>query len=278
MPPNATPTAASCVDRARYPIDRLGTPGAGALVAQCGAQLADDGACQLPGFVLPAATRTIAAESAAVAHRAHHHAGASTPYLEIPPNDLPDDHPRRTANPFALGAVAWDDIPADHLLHRLYAWDGLRDFLAAVLGETVLFRYADPLGACNIAVMDAGDELEWHFDQTDFVVSIALQAAQEGGDFLYAPRLRSARDECYDQVSALLAGDRSRVRRIPMEPGTLLLFQGRHAIHCVTPVRGTTTRLVALLAYDTKPGTCATPFLQQARYGRVLRPEVEAAR
>jgi hypothetical protein len=29
---------------------------------------------------------------------------------------------------------------------------------------------------------------------------------------------------------------------------------------------------VALLSYDAKPGTCATPLLQQARYGRVQQP------
>jgi len=32
---------------------------------------------------------------------------------------------------------------------------------------------------------------------------------------------------------------------------------------------------VALLAYDTQPGTCATDRLQRVRYGRVLRPQSE---
>ena len=121
-----------------------------------------------------------------------------------------------------------------------------------------------------------GDELEWHFDQTDFVVSLALQNGESGGDFLYAPRIRSGGDERYGDVQRLLAGDASRVRRLPMRPGTLLLFEGRYSIHCVSPVCGATPRLVGLLAYDTKPGTCASPLLQQARYGRVVRPPGEA--
>jgi hypothetical protein len=125
--------------------------------------------------------------------------------------------------------------------------------------------------------MADGDELEWHFDQTDFVVSLALRNPESGGDFLYAPRIRGEGEERYADVARVLAGDTARVRRLPMRPGTLLLFEGRHSIHCVSPVRGATPRLVGLLAYDTRPGTCASPLLQQARYGRVVRPPGEAA-
>jgi hypothetical protein len=48
--------------------------------------------------------------------------------------------------------------------------------------------------------MKDGDQLFWHFDQTDFVVSIALRDAEEGGDFEYAPLIRSHDDERYDAV------------------------------------------------------------------------------
>ncbi len=57
----------------------------------------------------------------------------------------------------------------------------------------------------NLAVMGDGDELQWHFDQTDFVVSLALQDADEGGDFEVAPRIRSGDDERYDDVAACSA-------------------------------------------------------------------------
>jgi len=40
-----------------------------------------------------------------------------------------------------------------------------------------------------------------------------------------------------------------------MEPGTMLLFEGRDSLHRVTPIIGSTPRYVALLAYDTKPAT-----------------------
>jgi hypothetical protein len=53
-----------------------------------------------------------------------------------------------------------------------------------------------------------------------------------------------------------------------MTPGTFLLFKGRHSLHRVSTIEGDTARIVALLAYDTKPGTDSTPELKRNRYGR----------
>ena len=132
-----------------------------------------------------------------------------------------------------------------------------------------MYPYADPLGALNLAVMNAGDELQWHFDQTDFVVSLALQDSDAGGDFEVVPFVRSADDERYDAVARVLAGDRRDVTRLPMTPGTLLVFAGRNSIHRVAPVAGATPRLVALFGYDTKPGTMSSELLKAVRYGRI---------
>jgi hypothetical protein len=273
----AAPDPGAWIDQARYPLDRLAAPEGEALVAECRAQLAATGACELEGFLRAEATALMAREGGALAPSGHRSTGKATPYLELPEAGWPEDHPRRSFNPYRLGAVAYDQFPAESALRRLYEWQPLMAFIGACLGKARLHRYADPLGALNLAVMQGGDELEWHFDQTDFVVSLALQNCQSGGDFLYAPRIRSAADERYGDVARLLAGDTSQLRRLPMRPGTLLLFEGRYSIHCVSEVRGATPRLVGLLAYDTKPGTCASPLLQQARYGRVVRPPGEAS-
>jgi hypothetical protein len=117
--------------------------------------------------------------------------------------------------------------------------------------------------------MGDGDELQWHFDQTDFVVSLALQDADEGGDFEVAPLIRRGDDERYGDVARVLAGDRSALTVQPMTPGTLLVFAGRNSLHRVSPIRGTTPRLVGLFGYDTKPGTTSSELLKEVRYGRV---------
>jgi hypothetical protein len=142
-------------------------------------------------------------------------------------------------------------------------------FVSAVLERAPLFRYADPLGALNLAVMGDSDELQWHYDQTDFVVSLALRDADVGGDFDVAPKLRSEADENYSGVARVLGGAMDAVTRLPMTPGTLLIFAGRHSLHRVSRISGPTERLVALFGYDTAPGTKSTPHLQRKRYGRV---------
>jgi hypothetical protein len=132
-----------------------------------------------------------------------------------------------------------------------------------------LFRYADPIGALNVAVMTEGDELGWHYDQTDFVVSLAIQSSDVGGAFENVAKLRDDGDERYDAVAEILAGGgRERVVTEPMTPGTLMVFEGRRSLHQVTPVKGATPRYVALFGYDTKPDTMSSDLLKQIRYGR----------
>jgi hypothetical protein len=264
----SAPTADDLVDRTQHPVDALASDGGRALVERCRAQLAADGACELPGFLTAAATEQLAREATELAPLAHHSCVEGTVYLDLPDESAPDGHPRRVTGPNAVGAVAYDLFPADSGIRAVYEWPALREFVAACLGVARVYPYADPFGALNLAVMRAGDELAWHFDQTDFVVSLALAPADSGGDFEFVPRLRRPDDEREDDVAAVLAGDERRVRRLPMTPGTLLLFEGRCSLHRVTPIVGRTPRLVALLAYDTKPGTVSTPLLRLVRYGR----------
>jgi hypothetical protein len=79
---------------------------------------------------------------------------------------------------------------------------------------------------------------------------------------------RGPDDERYDDVTAILAGDESRVVTVPMTPGTLMLFEGRHTLHRVSDIGGTRPRNVGLFGYDRKPGTCSSELLRLIRYGR----------
>jgi len=203
-----------------------------------------------------------------LAGRAHPSGGQGTAYLEFPDFSLPAAHPRLHFADYAVRAVAYDITPLASPLRRLYEWDPLKDLIEAVLERGPIYRYADPFGALNLAVMGEGDQLQWHFDQTDFVVSLAVQSAEHGGDFEVAPRIRSAQDERYDDVAAVLSGDRTRVETLPMRPGTLLVFEGRYSLHRVSPIEGSRWRHVGLLAYDTKPGTMGSELLRADRYGR----------
>ncbi len=257
------------VDLDTYPVDDPDGRGATVLAAHASA-FATRGLAVLPGFLRAEAVTAMAAEATALAPGCHHQDVTGTPYLRRPDTDVPDGHPTRHRGRSALTAVPYDVFPAASPLRALYEDDRIVEAVRRLLGVGALHRYADPLGALNVAVMDEGDELAWHFDQTDFVVSIALQSSAAGGDFLCAEGLRSATDERFDAVAAVLAGTApERVATIPMEPGTLMLFAGRWSLHAVSPVVGAVPRLVALLAYDTEPDTTSSADLKRVRYGRV---------
>jgi len=256
------------IDLVRYPLADLSGPGGRSVIAGARSQLAATGAAELPGFINAGGVAILIADAEGLAPRAHHSGGEGTAYLEFPDFSLPKEHPRLQFAPYGVGAVGYDVIPRTSPLRLIYEWDAMLELIAAILDRGPLYRYADPFGALNLAVMTDGDQLQWHFDQTDFVVSLAIQSADRGGDFEVAPRIRSADDEHYPEVAEVLAGSTEGVVTLPMTPGTLLIFEGRHSLHRVSPIRGPRLRHVGLLAYDTKPGTVGSDLLRKDRYGR----------
>jgi len=257
------------IDVERYPIDAPGSPAFSEVVAAGRRQLAASGAAELPGFLSADGVDAMVADARALATRAFSSGGLGTAYLELPDEALFDaEHPRRRWMPYSVGAVAYDLMPRSSLLRSFYEAEEVRLLIEAILDRGPLYRYGDPFGALNLAVMGAGDELQWHFDQTDFVVSLAIQAAASGGDFEVVPRTRSAADERYEVIEGILDGARDEVITLPMTPGTLLVFEGRNSLHRVTPISGDEPRLVGLLGYDTSEGTMSSELLRAVRYGR----------
>ena len=137
-----------------------------------------------------------------------------------------------------------------------------------MLGKQVLYRSADPLDALEIAVFGDGDELGWHFDNSEFSVTVMYAESEAGGHFDYCPRLRDERDENYAGVRKVLLGDPSGVVRLPSSPGTLAVFRGQHALHRVTPVSGPRPRINSVLTYGERPGMKLNRLTQELFYGR----------
>jgi hypothetical protein len=262
------PGLAGLIDFDRYPVHDLDGRG-GALAERCRGELEATGSCLLEGFVTPAGVARMAEEGRRVAGKAWRSASRGTAYLAPPDEGFPEGHPRRRLQTSSVSAIAYDLIPEGDAIRAVYEWDGLLDWLARAIGRERVWRYADPLGGLNVAVMAEGQHLLWHFDQTDFVVSILLQDCERGGDFEYVPHIRSADAPNYERVGRLLDGGREGVVTLDVRPGTMALFMGRYSIHRVTPIEGATPRLIALLGYDTKPGTMSSDHLKMRRYGRI---------
>ena len=55
---------------------------------------------------------------------------------------------------------------------------------------------------------------------------------------------------------------------LTIEPGALVLFRGRNAIHRVTPTIGDITRMMVVLAYNNKPGVALSASARKTFYGK----------
>jgi hypothetical protein len=256
------------VDLDRYPVHELDGAAGRALVKDCRAELERVGAVKLEGFVRAVAIADLTATATRLAPLGFANDDTHTVYFEDADESLPADDPRRRLVRSAQKAVAMDLLPEDFGVRRLYAWDGLTRFVAAALGKEQLYRSDDPLDGCNVTVYEEGDELGWHFDRSEFSVTLMIQPAERGGIFEYVPNTRTQDDQRYYTVASILAGDRRDVLELASEPGTLAFFRGRYSLHRVTPVEGPRPRLNSVLTFASQPGHRLNPLTAKLFYGR----------
>jgi len=259
--------AATMVNLASYPIADSQSPGSNAFINQCRRQYLETGLCMLPDFILPSAREILAEQASAIADKAYFCNSTHNAYLtETDPGLSSDDSYNRQEKTF-VGSVPYDCIDDNDALRRLYHWDPLRDFIGAVLGKQSFHRFQDPLGACSINVFVDGGEHGWHFDESEFTVTLMLQAPQSGGEFEYAPGIRGHENE-KELVAKVLDGEFADVVRLPFTPGTLLIFNGSQTIHRVTRVTGNRPRLVPVLCYSEEPDAKNSEAVRKLFWGR----------
>ena len=267
-PPAAETAYADLVDLELYPIHDLDSDHGRAFVQECRQQLAEHGVCSLPGFMPAAAVTEMVRVAHDLAPKAWKSDQTHTVYFEKPDETVAPADPRAFHLRSAKNGIAYDYLPEDVPVRRLYESDDLTSFIAAVLGKEVLYRSADPLDALQITLFRTGDELGWHFDRSEFSVTLMYQESESGGAFHYHPGLRSAEDENYEGVQRVLQGDEEGVVELPSAPGTLAIFHGRYAMHRVTPVTGETARINSVLTYGERPDMRLNDLTSQLFYGR----------
>ncbi len=252
------------VDQEAYPIDDPDFRTA------CKEKFDRDGALVMPGFVIASAIDEMRAEGAkkadAVYAKTEHH----TVYLSAHDPGFPPDHPRNRLVQSSKGCLTDDQIAQDSALRTLYGSDLFRAFLCDVMGESALYEYADPLSSINLHFAEQGQELGWHFDNSSFAITLMVQAPDEGGQFEFVKDVRDADtgDMNYAGVGEILDGN-VPVDTISAEAGTLVFFRGRNSLHRVAPNEGQTTRILAVLAYNSEPGIALSENARMTFYGRV---------
>lgn len=273
---NIKPSVFNMIDLDRYPIHDLSSPQGKALIANCHQQLAETGACILPGFIKEKHIEMMAAQSKDIESFAVRQSCMLNTYKMKVAKGYHKEHPLVRKFPMTLRTLAYDQIPKESLLNELYLNDCLTEFVASALNLDVLYRYADEFQALNITFAGDGDQLAWHYDLNDFVVTLLLQEAGQGGEFEYAPNIRNkeAGKENFDKVIQLHNGEYP-TRILQQKAGTLVFFKGINSMHRVRVVYGAQKRIMAILAYhrqaDFKSADAVNVYLYGSRAQNALK-------
>ncbi len=237
------------------------------LIADCRQVYLRTGICELPEFILPSALDLLAEDANQCIKSAYFCDNSHNAYLGTSDPRKASGSVENTMEKTVVGSIPYDRVDPGSLLNQIYLWDPLKDFIGGVLDKSPFYRFADPMGACSINVFVEGGEHGWHFDESEYSVTLMLQSPCEGGEFEYVPLIRGLENE-ESTVGEVLRGKRRDVRNLPFVPGTLLIFAGRQTLHRVTRVSGPTPRLVPVLCFAEEPGRVNSEKVRKLFWGR----------
>ena len=251
------------IDLGKYPLEDAN------FIKLCRTKINENGVLTLPNFLNEQIIKYLVEEGSDAKNKAFFSNSTHNVYLTKNASELSDDHIFNRQVVSSKGCITDDQIPQTSPLKTLYNSEIFREFLAAVLGEQKLYKYADGLSSINVHYASEGEELGWHFDNSSFAITLLLQAPEAGGSFEYIKDLRDseAGEMNFEGVKSLLDGI-TKPEVLKVEPGTLVLFRGKNSIHRVTPTRGSKTRMLVVLAYNTKPGISLSKSAQMTFFGR----------
>jgi hypothetical protein len=231
--------------------------------------LAHDGCAVLKNFLTPEGIEALTQEADAVAGNAHRSYNRTNVYFTADDETLPTNDPRRRFYDRSNAFIPADNFKSDGALRTIHDFDGFDRFIQDCFQEDAFYRYADPLADVIINMAVEGNGFPWHFDTNNFTVTLAIQNADGGGAFEYAPGIRKG-SENFSAVGRVLDGTSDLIKVLELEPGDLQLFRGRYSLHRVTPLIGTTPRYVAIFSYVEQPDMVGSPERTEQLYGRTL--------
>lgn len=274
--------AENLIDLDRFPIHQPG-PERDALLDEVRSKLDDDGCAVLKGFVRPEGIALLTQEAESVRDNGHRSYNRTNPYFTKDDPSLPEDDPRRAFFDRSNNFIPADNFETSGPLRRLHDFPAFDPFIQACMQQDEFYRYADPLADVIINMAEEGEGFPWHFDTNNFTVTLAIQNAETGGEFEYAPNIRSTASddgetgENFPEVRRVLDGTSEKIVELVLEPGDLQLFKGRYSLHRVAPLKGSTPRYVAIFSYVEEPNMVGAPERTRQLYGKVLPIHLERA-
>lgn len=135
-----------------------------------------------------------------------------------------------------------------------------------------LYKSTDENGSVYSYRVHPEHDAPWHFDESPYTAIIYLQNSEGGGEFEYVPWCRptvSKDDEKgHETVKRILMDCGKNTddddddsnnydivkRRITVEPGSLVFFNGARSFHRAAPITGPSIRLGLVFTYGEKEG------------------------
>lgn len=238
-------------------------------VSECKKALEADGVIVLKNFLSDFAVRELQNEAKWYKKDAFKSSSSYNAYVLPQDTAYPADSARNKLFTTTKSCLPYDLIPKTSILRQIYNSEVFKEFLCKVIGVEALYPYGDPLSSININYYDVGDSLEWHFDNSDFALTLLIQQCEDGGIYEYFKnnRLNKLGEENYDGVLECINGV-LEPRRSFEEAGSLMIFRGNKSLHRVTEIKKG-ERILVTFNYNTKPDI---PLSEQSRmtfFGRV---------
>ena len=189
-------------------------------------------------------------------------------YVSDYDDKFPPESPRNRIMNTTKKCIPNDLIPKDSILQRLYDSSFLKDFFCELLDKENLYPYEDSLSSININYYDKGDALGWHFDNSDFTITLLVKNCTKGGvyEFFNDMRYKDGKED-YAFVEKILDNEVSGTKIDSFE-GDLMIFKGNKSIHQVTAVEEG-ERILVTFNYNEKIGVSLSEKSRKTFFGRI---------
>ena len=161
-----------------------------------------------------------------------------------------------------------DLISRNSNLNELYNSTIIKKFYCDILNINKLYPYNDPLSSININYYNEGDALGWHFDNSDFTITLLIKNCLKGGDYEYFNKIRYINgSEDYQTIEKIL-DEKIKGQKVQSQVGDLMIFKGKESIHRVTKViKG--ERILITFNYNLKEGISLSEESRKTFFGRI---------
>ena len=270
-------TEIQMINQSKYPISRDEDKNSAAyksLLQTCRDQLDHQGFVSLPSFLQPEHVDALITNILELEGVGFYSTEKHNVFLEE--NDSPCNkslHPRCIQlKSSKLLIHAKDLAPHASDLDNLFQSTPFLHFISDVL-QTKLYPSTDDYGKYYANIFHVGDQLSWHFDRSEFSISLILQPAEEGGEFQFVPNSRGVVDgweEMRVGVNELTQALGMVVHKPNLASGDLYLFRGQNSLHRVSQItKG--RRINVILTFNTKPNVVLNNYTLKKFFG-VTRP------